>query len=90
MVEVVWTREALSHLDLIVTYLRQFDPDAAARFAGALVDAADSLAEFPERGRPAGNDTRELSIVPPYVIRYDIAESAVRILAIRHGRQQAD
>lgn len=87
MAEVVWTREALSNLDLIATYVRQFDPGAAQRFALALIDAANSLEEFPERGRPSTNGTRELPIVPPYVIRYEYRDDLVYVLSIRHGRQ---
>ncbi|ANY21028.1 Toxin RelE2 [Tsuneonella dongtanensis] len=90
MAEVVWTREALSNLDLIVSYIHQFDPEAAQRFARALTDSAASLGEFPDRGRPSGNGTRELPIVPPYVIRYESDGGIATILSIRHGRQSGD
>lgn len=87
MAEVVWSREALANLDLIIAYIKQFDPAAAQRFAVALVDAAQSLESFPARGRSASNGTREMPVVPPYVIRYDLHGDRVTILGIRHGRQ---
>jgi toxin ParE1/3/4 len=85
--EVAWTREALVHLELIRAYIRQFDPDAARRFARRLIDAGESLRDFPDRGRPAGDGKRELPIVPPYVIRYEIHGEVVYIVSIRHSRQ---
>lgn len=89
MARVVWSREALANLELIIAYIRQFDPAAAKRFAGRLVTVAESLEQFPGRGRPASNGARELAIVPPYVIRYDYDGEEVQILGIRHGRQDS-
>ena len=87
MAEVVLSREALANLDLIIAYIKQFDPAAAQKFAVALIEAAKCLETFPARGRPASNGARELPIVPPYVIRYDLEGDRVTILGIRHGRQ---
>ena len=49
--------------------------------------AADSLEEFAERGRAAGEQYRELLAVWPYIIRYRIDAERVVILRIRHGYQ---
>jgi len=51
MAEVIWTREALRDLAAIRSYIEQFDPQAAAGFAARLHDAAESLAEYPRKGR---------------------------------------
>lgn len=85
MAEVVWLREAIDQLDLIAAYVRQFDPAAADRIATSLVDTATSLADFPNRGRPATNGTREMVTVPPYTLHYEVRDDLVTILGVRHS-----
>jgi plasmid stabilization system protein ParE len=89
--KIVWTDEAVEHLEAIVTYVSVYDPTAAARLGEKLVDLADSLAEFPERGRDAGDGRREMTIVWPYILRYRVEGETVFILRLRHGaRDRAD
>lgn len=52
--------------------------------------AAESLVEFPDRGRLLRAGIRELVAVPPYVIRYAVTEDEVRIIKIRHSAQRPD
>lgn len=80
MAEVVWTREALTNIELIRAYIQQFDPGASRRMARRLAQAADSLADFPDRGRPASEGRRELVTIPPYLIRYRVSGDIVIIL----------
>jgi plasmid stabilization system protein ParE len=87
MARIVWTREALHSIELIRAHIQQFDPGAAQRMARRLIEAADSLRDFPDRGRPVAGCYRELPIVPPSVIRYRVDADRVLILRIRHGRQ---
>ena len=87
MARIVWTRRALVRLELIRAYVAQFDPEAAQRLAGRLVEAAHGLEDFPHRGRPASRGRRELAIIPPYVIRYKVEGDRVLIGDIKHGRQ---
>lgn len=87
MAQVIWTRRALRRLELIRTYIAQFDPEAAQRFAGRLIDAGNSLETFPHRGRPATRGRRELVTVPPYILRYKVDAGRVVISDIKHGRQ---
>ena len=87
MAEIVWTAEAADGIELIEAYISKFDPVAARRLVARLIEVAASLAEFPERGRPAGNGKREVPIVPPYLIRYEVRGETVYIVSIRHGRQ---
>ncbi len=57
--------------------------------ARALLAAGDSLASFPDRGRPvAGTGLREWTLVYPYIIRYRVAADHVRILRVRHGARR--
>jgi toxin ParE1/3/4 len=51
---------------------------------------AESLTEFPDRGRDAGEGMREMTVVRPYVIRYRVAEDAVFILRIRHSARMPE
>ena len=90
MVQIVWSRRALVDLATIRTYIDQFSPLAAQRMTARLRTAAASLHAYPERGRLAGNGARELTIVPPYVIRYRTAGNEVLILRIKHGARAAE
>lgn len=90
MRHIVWTDEAVANLEAIVTYISEFNPAAATRLAERLIAVADSLAEFSERGRDAGEGRREMTIVPPYVLRYRVESERVIILRVRHGAREPD
>ncbi len=90
LVQVVWTRGAASELRTIRAYVAQFSPLAAQRLAARLVSAARSLETSPDRGRPISQGRRELTIIPPYLIRYAHAGDRVVILEIRHGAREPD
>lgn len=66
-------------------------PRAAQRAQAALKEAIESLAEFPDRGRPGSlNGSREL-VVPfgrqGYVLRYRVEGDHVIVSTIRHTRE---
>ena len=82
---IVWTDEAVAHLEAIVAYITAFNPAAAQTLGERLSAVADSLAEFPGRGRDAGGGKREMTTVWPYVLRYRVEVERVIILRIRHG-----
>ena len=90
MRQIVWTEEAVAHLEAIVAYVEAFNPAAALRLGERLVAQADSLAEFPDRGRDAGEGRRELTVVRPYVLRYRAEADRVIILRIRHAARDDD
>ncbi len=56
--------------------------------AGRLLEAAESLSEFSDRGRPIDGN-RELTVIRPYIIRYRVARDAVFILRVRHGARDS-
>lgn len=85
MRKIVWTEEAISHLEAILAYVSAFNPGAASRLGERLIAVADSLAEFSERGRDAGEGRREMTGVWPYILRYRVEGETVIILRIRHG-----
>ena len=83
-VQVDWSLRALTDLAAIQGHIHPFRPLAAQRRAQRLKRAGDSLAEHPERGRPAGG-LRNLATAPPCLIRYRVKADAVQIVRMRHG-----
>jgi toxin ParE1/3/4 len=83
--QVVWTDRALADLEAIRTYIGQFSPLASQRFALRLIRAGEALAEQSDRGRGLVGGRRELTVVPPYLIRYRLRADVVEILTVRHG-----
>ncbi len=67
-------------------YIAAFNPRAAAELEGRLYELGNALADHRGRGRPVpGTRWRELVVVYPYIIRYEIRGETVRILRVRHG-----
>ncbi|MDP5279760.1 type II toxin-antitoxin system RelE/ParE family toxin [Sphingomonas sp. DG1-23] len=85
MRRIVWTDEAIDHLEAIMAYVRAFNPPAADRLGERLIAVADSLSEYPERGRDSGHGRREMTTVWAYVLRYRVDGDAVIILRSLHG-----
>lgn len=85
-VQVEWSEEALLDRAAIVDYLLPRNPHAAKRILLRLIDATTDLANFPFMGREGADNTREWSIVHPYVLIYEIDKSIgiVRILRVWH------
>lgn len=90
MYKIVWTDEAIAQLDGIGAYIAMDDPLAAAALADRLITLADSLAEFPRRGRAAEGNSREMTNVWPYILRYRVEGDRVIILRIRHGARNGE
>lgn len=90
MADVQWSDAALRELVEIRAYISLFDPAAAERMVTRLITLGESLATFPNRGRPAAYGTREMTTVPPYILSYDLADDRVVILRIRHGARRPD
>ena len=87
---VTWSQRARSDLVEIRSYIAEDDPGAAAVIASRIEGAANTLEDFPRRGRPGRlPGTREL-VVPrtPYVVMYRLREDMVVILRVVHGSQQ--
>lgn len=76
------------YLVAIRDYIGQDNPLAAQRMAIRLKQAVDSLAAFPERGRIASRNLRELAFIYPYIIRYRLRGGLVEIVRIKHGAQR--
>jgi toxin ParE1/3/4 len=87
---VIWTAQAAHQLAAIHEFIARDRREAADRQISLIYHAAESLAVFPEKGRPgriAG--TRELVVAgTSYLIGYRIRELSVRILGILHGARR--
>jgi plasmid stabilization system protein ParE len=82
---VVWSPAALREVERVFDYLAAFNPRAAAAVSAALIEAGDSLENFPYRGRQVPrSQMREILTAYPYLIRYRIVGETVRILRVRH------
>ncbi len=83
---VVWARPALADISRIYDYVAQFNPIAALRLAARLDEAAAELEFFSHRGRQTGKlNRRELTIVSPYIVIYEVRGDLVEVLGIRHS-----
>lgn len=87
MAEVTWSDAASEQLDEIIAYIEQFDPIAADQIATRLYALSQSLAVFPNRGRLGLDGTREMTMVPPYVLNYEVLGDRVVVLDVHHGRR---
>ena len=85
-----WTEEAATDLELISNYLFEQTPEGAGELVRSVFDAPASLLKFPRRGRPGKKDgTRELVLSPlPYVVVYTVRGDVIYIVRILHGAQQ--
>jgi plasmid stabilization system protein ParE len=86
---VVWTETAANAVSAAYDYLFEINPRAAQHLAQSLFATADSLVNFPHRGRLVPKtDMRELVSVHPYIIRYRIDGDTVVILRVRHSSRR--
>jgi len=56
--------------------------------ARRLLGAGSALDQQPHRGRSIGKGRRELTTIPPYLIRYRIDGTTITILEVRHGARR--
>jgi len=89
-VRVIWTSPASLQLGALHAYVSESSFEAADRQVLILLNAAATLADFPEKGRPGRRrGTREL-VVPgtPYIVAYRIRGSTIEVLAVIHGARR--
>ena len=88
MRRVDWSLSARRDLSRIRGYIAAFNPYAAERMVAKLVAAAETLAEYPERGRRHPRGWREFTNAKPYLIQYSVSDVLVRVLRIRHAARR--
>lgn len=86
------TEAAQLDLARLQAFLAEKSTRAALRTVDALIEAVESLDQFPNRGRPErGVGRRELVLRhgrDGYVIRYRVTPEAVIVTRIFHGRER--
>lgn len=92
MARVVYSAQALDHLERAIEVQRTQDPRAAERAAHAIVSAIDHLSAHPLMGARIDGETRELVISHGEsgfiaLYRFVVPRGEVRVLAIRHQRE---
>lgn len=90
MARIRWLPDALDDLRRLFEFIEPHSPQAAVRAVDTLVEAAESLGEFPEKGRPWDIESgfRELSVrfgARGYVIRYRFFAGEVIIVRVWHA-----
>ena len=86
---VAWRTRALADVGRILRYIAADNPVAAKRVGREILLAGDNLVMFPHRGRHGRQaGTRELVVMPPYLIVYRVsAADVVTILRVWHAAQ---
>lgn len=92
MVEIRWSPAARGDLERLYEFIAEHSEEAAARAIQTLVNAADTLSDFPEKGRPWEHDvdSRELTVrfgARGYVVRYRFRDNVVFIVRVWHARE---
>lgn len=90
--EVAWTEPAAEDLDNAAAYIARDSESYAAVFIGEILDAAESLSEFADRGQVVpefGDDTIRELLVRPYRLVYHISADRVVITALIHGARRS-
>lgn len=90
MHELGWLPEALDDLKRLQAFIEPHSPAAAIRAINTLIEAAKTLQQFPEKGRPwdTVDGFRELPVrfgAKGYVIRYRLHEQRVIIVRVWHA-----
>ena len=90
---ILWLPEALTDLERLYDFLVEKDPAAAERAIRTIEGGADSLSEFPERGRPMGDETDHRELFVPfgasaYVLRYRLHHNTVFLIRVWHSREE--
>ncbi|MBN8722362.1 MAG: type II toxin-antitoxin system RelE/ParE family toxin [Acidobacteria bacterium] len=84
--QVEWTKLAARDLYQIKSYIHKDNPEVARKVAISIAGYAETLAEFPNRGRVGRlYNTKELILIDlPYIIVYRVKKKIVQILRVIH------
>lgn len=84
------TARADADLDALADHVAVDDPHAAGRQVLRVLDAVESLADYPNLGRPGRvPDTRELAVGgTPYLIIYRVRSNVLWVLRVLHGARR--
>ncbi len=85
-----WSIFAQADREAIFDYIEADSPQAAATVDDRIGSQVETLARFPQSGRPGRIEgTRELVISrTPYIVAYRIQGDSVRVLRVLHGARR--
>jgi plasmid stabilization system protein ParE len=85
-----WTPLAIDHLESVHEYVAADSPAAANEVVDRILSAAETLARYPQLGRPGRVEaTRELVVTgTPFIVAYRMRRNQIQILAVLHGAQR--
>jgi len=92
-VKLVVSLAAQADIERLHIFIARENPAAAGRAAKILIDAVESLATLPERGRSSGTEGMRELILPfgrsAYVLRYSYSPHPEEVVVHRicHGRE---
>lgn len=95
MPQLIYTRCALADLVRLREFIAAHNPEAAARMARLIREAAARLKQYPMLGGPVGDMPFRDLIIPfggaSYILRYRvmIETRTVVVVGIRHGREES-
>ena len=91
MSSIVRSQQAESDLEEILTYLNQFSPPAADRFAKKFESKCQLLSLFPQlgRARPEIREKLRSVVVDKYILYYTVQGKDVCLLRVLHGKRDA-
>jgi plasmid stabilization system protein ParE len=91
-----WLPEAQADLARVIEFLREKNPDAAARAAQTILDGSNLLLTSPRLGRPMPDKTQRRELFIPfasgaYVLRYMLErDDTPVIIRVWHNREQRE
>lgn len=87
-----WSQRANADLERLWHFVADFSPERADVIEATLHRRIDRLLAFPKLGRIVrAPDIRALSLPDiQYVVTYSIVDEEVRIIGIRHTREQGE
>jgi plasmid stabilization system protein ParE len=92
--KIIWSSNAKTRLIGILDYIAQDDPITALNFVDEIEIKVAQLAQNPESGRLLdeiqSTHIRELVVHRNYGVIYEIEESSINILTVRHFGQLFD
>lgn len=84
-----WTATALQDLEELHAFIAADRPEAADRTVDSILHALETVARFPESGRPGTRvkGTREL-VLAPWLIVYRVHSGVIEVLSVIHGARK--
>ena len=90
MAEIIWTKPAISDLDIIAEYIALDNQIAAMRLVKKVFNTIERLSDFPLSGkeiREMPNSIYKEIVVPPCRIFHRLDQNSVYILHVMRGEQ---